>query len=863
MTLPDQSDWQQIQRIFEQALEIPEDDRLEFVRQSTNEQEVIKEVAELLDAYDDAAEELEVASHLEAISRILDGHQELTDVDSLDGYEIQGEIHRGGQGVVYRAAQAGTKRLVALKFMHMGPYADDAVKRRFEREVELAGSLRHPGIVRIFDSGLASGQYFYVMDYIEGDRLDEYVANKQLSTPEILNLFAGICDAVNYAHQRGVIHRDLKPSNILVDEEGQTHIIDFGLAKLGDSTPGETQQVSFTGQVMGTLNYMSPEQASGQSDAVDNRSDVYSLAVILYRLISGRLPYELDASLSKNLLTIQDARPFPMRGISQELATIVLKALSKEPDRRYQTAGDFGKDVNRFLRGEMVEAKRDSVLYLVTKTVQRHRLATAVTVSFATLVFVSMFAGWGLYLDAEKARYDESISSLNYLRERDAARNLRDESQRQRYFVEMDLAGRLLGESGGIGRVKEIVTRWQTEPNFPVELRGWEWYYLNSRIDRHVDELQLDELPFCARFSPNGKWIAFGDDVGIVRICPTAEMSDVTQLGRHDSVVRAVSWSSDGQLLASGSVDQQVLVYEVESSKQIWNFSHDDHVVSLQWHPNRPLLASGSNDGVVKIWDTELGTLQREFDAGTGAESLDWSTDGNRLVVGTWGRQARIWDLQKESRSNDLKGYSSVLNAVRWNGKGTMIASGENNGELTVRNIKNQSLVWKQGTRRNIRDLVWSPDSSTLAAVGNDRSIKIWDPFFPTLLRRIEGHSDAVWSIDWSSDGQWLLSSAHDYRLRIWRAKDPEDDRVLRIPTAAPVTSLAWSPDDTRLAVGSELAAVALFDVHDGRLVKRITAGAKLQSVCWSPDGLRVAAGGWGEKTVIWGIQRGNRIIEF
>ena len=331
------------------------------------------------------------------------------------------------------------------------------------------------------------------MDYIAGDHLDEYINKKQLPIREILKLFAEICDAVNYAHHRGVIHRDLKPSNILVDEDGQPHIIDFGLAKLGVATPGETEQVSFTGLLMGTLNYMSPEQASGQPDAIDNRSDVYSLAVILYRLITGHLPYELDASLSKNLLTIQHASPLPMIGVPNEVATIILKGLSKEPDRRYQLAGDLGRDIGRFLRGETIDAKRDSILYVLRKTAQRHRVAVGASILFAVLIVTSTIVGWALYLNAVQAWNAESVASLNYQQERDTAQELREESQRQLYFAKMNLAGQVTSELFGTDTVRAALESWVPASEHDVDLRGWEWYYLNGLS--HQEQSQSELLP--------------------------------------------------------------------------------------------------------------------------------------------------------------------------------------------------------------------------------------------------------------------------------------------------------------------------------------------------------------------------------
>jgi tetratricopeptide (TPR) repeat protein/tRNA A-37 threonylcarbamoyl transferase component Bud32 len=318
--------------------------------------------------------------------------------DSLPGYEVIREIHRGGQGVVYQAVQKSTKRRVAIKLMREGPFSDARDLARFEREVRILGALTHPNIVNIHDSGTAGGRFYFVMDYISGLPLDRYMAAQQRSIPETLRLFARICEAVNAAHLRGVIHRDLKPGNIRIDSEGEPHVLDFGLAKLatGEVTDASHPQVmTETGRFVGTPPWASPEQAEGAPHKVDIRTDVYSLGVILFQMLTGTFPYEVVGNRSdvlNNIISATPARPSSFRReIDGDVETIVLKCLAKERERRYQSAGELARDVRHYLAGEPIEARRDSAAYVVGKLVARHRRsavkAVVILLAFCAIIY--------------------------------------------------------------------------------------------------------------------------------------------------------------------------------------------------------------------------------------------------------------------------------------------------------------------------------------------------------------------------------------------------------------------------------------------------------------------------------------------
>ena len=331
---------------------------------------------------------------------------------AFPGYDIVREIHRGGQGVVYQAVQLSTRRHVALKVMHSGPFMGSSGRARFEREVQVLGQLDHPNIVRIHDSGVTKdGSCFYVMDYISGKPLDRLMNEGQLPVREALRLFAKICEAVNAAHLKGVIHRDLKPSNIRIDKHGEPIVVDFGLAKLAVpdlDTDGSGRMMSMTGQFIGSLPWASPEQADGSPTNIDVRTDVYSLGVILYQLLTNRFPYEVLGNMRDvldNILRTEPARPSTIRRkINDEVETIVLKALAKQRDRRYQSAGELGRDVHRFLDGQPIEAKRDSGWYVITKTLKRYRGPVAIGIGSLAALIVFAIVISVLYKDAKAAR---------------------------------------------------------------------------------------------------------------------------------------------------------------------------------------------------------------------------------------------------------------------------------------------------------------------------------------------------------------------------------------------------------------------------------------------------------------------------
>jgi predicted esterase len=327
----------------------------------------------------------------------------------IPGVELLRHVRRGGQADVFEGREIGTDRRVAVKVLRSGADASPDEVARFEREARILSSLRHPGVVAARGFGRCGGRWYCVMDFIGGERIDEFVRSRGLSEREIVELLADVGDAVHAAHQRGVIHRDLKPANILIDPTGQARVLDFGLAKLsGDASSFGTigADLTATGQFVGTLAWASPEQVKGRHDDVDVRTDVYALGVIAFELLAGRPPYDTLGSAHRAMRAIVEEPPARLRSFdparSRDVETIVNKCLSKEPGRRYSSASELSADLRRAARGEAIEAKRDSRLYVLAKAARAFRvpIAAGLVAMCGGVAFGAVMSG--MYQDAKR-----------------------------------------------------------------------------------------------------------------------------------------------------------------------------------------------------------------------------------------------------------------------------------------------------------------------------------------------------------------------------------------------------------------------------------------------------------------------------
>ena len=371
-----------------------------------------REVARLRSQFDDTTPTIEAGSIGNSEDRFLDefaaahkagvfGGQSIVEAPEADGYAIDEELSRGAQGAVFRATQIATKRQVALKVLLRGAFASPRQLARFEREVEMVAALKHPGIVTVYDSGTTQdGRAWLAMEFVDGQPVggwirDNVIGDQDLRSREIAVLITRVCDAVAAAHRKGVIHRDLKPDNILVDDEGRPHVLDFGLAKPVDASDWDSSRIEMTtaGEFMGTFAYASPEQVSGDPDRIDVRTDVFALGVMLYEAILGTRPFVLEGSLADVVRTIAESSPIAPSTIEptidRDLETILLRALDRDAERRYDGPAALARDLRHWLSHEPIEARRDDAWYVAGKFLRRHWLP--VTAASTAVVLLAVF----------------------------------------------------------------------------------------------------------------------------------------------------------------------------------------------------------------------------------------------------------------------------------------------------------------------------------------------------------------------------------------------------------------------------------------------------------------------------------------
>lgn len=812
--------------------------------------------------------------------------------DSIPGYEILREVHRGGQGVVYQALQKGTRRRVAIKVMREGPFSGEHERSRFEREVRILAALRHPHIVSIHDSGSAAGCFYFTMDYIPGDSLDHYVEQHALLLNDALRLFAKVCDAVNAAHLRGIIHRDLKPANIRVDTQGEPHILDFGLARvaLGGMTDESCpQMMTMTGEFIGSPPWASPEQAEGLHDLIDVRTDVYALGVILFQVLTRKFPYDVTGHVMDVLERVRSAepiRPVALRkDIGDEVETIILKCLAKDRERRYQSAGELARDINHYLSGEPIEAKRDSTLYVLKKALRRYRLPVAIAAAFVALITVSLVVSVSLWFrarqnfrEAEQGRKAAvEARELADAKTREAEANAR-EVTRQLYGRQLMLAQQALETNSS--------TLQSLLDQCPADLRGWEWYRLKKLADQsRMTIAAYDTDALAVAFSPDGRLLAStGTDLRL-RDAQTGELlHERKKLIEYKASMVAFSPSGDRLVFCGCGTGGPLEVWDPINWQCVWALDLKDQPCCARFSPDGSCIAVGAWSGDVSVRNPlngdEIQTLKGHQERIT---SVAYSADGHWLASASFDGTVRIWDAATGYALHVLKNDKSRAFDVAFSPAGGTPYVASANDDKTVR-------LWDAATGKELHALhghtsaaisvAFSPDGSHLCSGGRDATLRLWDVATGGELAALRGHTKSVMSVAFSPDGKTLASASRDKTIRFWDSQPVGPERLIPIPggpareiafsatgehllARRPDGILAWdsasgqllpeqtyqglpqdyTPDHKRKLMLDMIDKPSICDAMTGDILVRIQeTGRKIATIRLSPDGTRVAA---------------------
>jgi WD40 repeat protein/serine/threonine protein kinase len=762
-------------------------------------------------------------------------------------YVIVDTLGHGGMGVVYLAEQiAPIKRRVALKLIRADKESRQVIAR-FDAERQTLALMDHPNIASVYDAGSTDdGRPYFVMEFVPGVPITEFCDTHRLSTRSRLELFQQVCSAVQHAHQKGIIHRDLKPSNVLVtDQDGRAlpKVIDFGVARATEQRLQERSMLTEHGVLIGTPEYMSPEQAGPHADDVDTRTDIYSLGVLLYELLVGGLPFpsvelrraglaeihrivrESEPSKPSTKLTnlgamasgIAENRQTSISTLTRELRGdldwITLKAIDKEPTRRYSSASEFSADISRHLAHEPVEAGPLSASYRVRKFVRKHRGAVA-----AAVALIAILVG-GL-----------TLSSLMYAR----AERSRREAVFQAYRSAL-LAANMSVQSGEYGQLRQ-----QLEATDPL-VRGWEWRYLNRSMTSSAGET--------SKFANDVLQVAF---LGNSRTVVALGVGDATKAPVTQKVPdRQVSATR----VAFGLTD---VTTQLQLGTQPVAISPDGaRVLSVDWAPSPYSVCSRSADGASIVCAV----------SSNGAEHRDRltirDTATGAIKATLFQPNIGIWRGTSPSRDTQW-----VTIGLSFRSDGQALPSLEERYRLVPQPLARMPLNLTQpipnlsGQWPNVVSATFSGDGSKVATWSWDNAIYVWDIPNQRLLTKLQGHRDGITSACFDAAGDRLASSAFDGTVRVWDVNLGTQLASLPLPDSSVVT---FSPIEPSLAVGTNGGSIAIIAVPGGRVIHLLSGhSSAVSALAFSPDGKRLMSAADNDRTAyLWDVVSGAQVLSF
>ncbi len=716
-------------------------------------------------------------------------------LSELGDYQLLEEIGYGGMGIVYRGRQKSLNRIVAVKLLLLGPHATADSIKRFRVEAAATAALQHPNIVAIHEVGFSEGQHFITMDYVEGQSLSQMIRANPLAPRRAAGYLKAIAQAIHHAHEHGILHRDLKPANVLIDHNDQPRITDFGLAKrLADSpsTPIESQ-VTLSGQILGSPNYLPPEQAAGKRGLVSRRSDVYSLGAILYEALTGRPPFigESMVDTVQQVLKSEPVAPHLLNpGVPSDLEQVCLKCLEKEPAKRYATAELFVDDLNRYLQGMPVLAKPVGRTAKAWRWCRRNpQLA-----SMAGVLAVVVSAAFALVLvELHRARIAEIRAHKNA------------------YIADMNLAQRALDESN-VGRARFLLERYNPTskvgtaavPAIP-DLRGWEWRWLwrRSRTHERATLMGASNLVHAVAFSPDGKFFAALSSRDHLRLWDRATGEWVARKSVVSSYRNHVLFAADSRSIFLGSYEGCcVKILAVPSLEEIGQLRHQHSVNWLAMSGDGRLLAT-EDSAEIKIWDAttlrELGKIAMDRDLSFGRVAL--SPDGRLVAFSDYTGRLYVWEWAVHKPLAEFEGHARVspwvwaLHDLAFTPDGARLLSTGPDRALILWDIASgRKFKRLEGHSATVIALAFSPSGAVLATTSGDQTVRLWDTSTWELRSTLLGHANEVWDAAFSPDGQELATVSKDETLKLWDGAPPPDRRL----------SLPLPPQTARVVLAAE-----------------------------------------------------------
>jgi len=763
------------------------------------------------------------------------------------GYELLGELGRGGMGVVYKARHQRLGRVCAVKMILAGGHAGPAEKQRFETEGQAIARLSHPGIVQVYEVGEHDGHPFMALEFCPGGSLDQRLRETPPTAREAAEMVRSLAEAMRAAHDANVIHRDLKPANVLLAADGALKITDFGLAKKLDEA-GQTQ----TGAVMGTPSYMPPEQASGEPD-LGPSVDVWAMGALLYECLSGRPPFR-GATAMDTIFQVLGDEPVAVRQLNPrvpaDLETICHKCLQKDPRKRYASAQALAEDLRRFLDGRPIQARPIGSLERGWRWVRRNPVVSAL----AAGVFLALTAG-------------VAVSAWFAYAARREANTAHEQLRRSEWAV---YAGKL-GLAQLAFAVNDVPEAFRYLDACQWDLRGWEHRHLRRRFDASKQTL-IGHARFVtsACFSPDGKRILTGSRDGTAKVWDAEKGTEVFALKGHPKAVTSVCFSPDGKRIATAHEDPSY-PYKPGEAK-VWDADKGTELLPLKglkgavlcvaFSPVGDRILTGSTFNKAQVWDAETGAEVLALNGHANwVRSVVFSPDGKRILTGSWDQTAKVWDAETGTELLALKGLGAWVRSAAFSpdGKRLIICS----GDATPK-------VWDAETGTAVRTLsghpgsvtsaAFSPDGKRIVVVGYSNTAKVWDSETGQELLALQGHSLTFTSVCISPDGKRILTG-NDNTGKVWDADTGVELLALKGHTAE-VTSVAFSPDGKRILTGSQDRTAKVWDADKGTelLALKGLTGSVL-CVAFSPDGDRILTGCNDSTAKVWDAKKGGEIL--